>query len=109
VDEAVQLTTPWERKLELLNQFSDVLDQTMVEDCILRPHPSYTGSTTSGYRLMERAYAEILKGLPAEIRPLVPVWDQIYMESFHSGYVAELDADLWLELLNLKPDGDGGE
>lgn len=101
VDEAVRLSTPWERKLELLNRFSDVLDETMVEDGILRPHPRYRGSATSGYRLMERAYAEILKGLPPEIRSVVPVWDQIYLERFHSGYVADLDAETWLGLLNL--------
>ena len=103
VDEAVKLSTGWERKLELLNAFSDVLDETMVEDGILRPHPRYKGSATSGYRLMERAYAEILKDLPADIRPLVPVWDQVYMESFHSSYVAELDSEVWLSLLNLSP------
>lgn len=101
VDEAVKLSTPWQRKLELLNQFSDVLDQTMIEDGILQPHPKYEGSATSGYRLMERAYAEILRGLPEDIRPLVPVWDQIYLERFHSQYVAELDSDVWLNLLNL--------
>lgn len=101
VDESVSLATGWERKLELLNQFSDVLDQTMVEDGILQPHPPYEGSATSGYRLMERAYAEILRGLPEEIRPLVPVWDQIYLERFHSQYVAGLDPDVWLNLLNL--------
>lgn len=101
LDEMVRLSTPWERKLTLLNQYSDVLDRTMVEDGILQPHPAYVGSPTSGYRLMERAYAEILKGLPTDIRPIVPVWDQIYLERFHSAYVAELDTDIWLGLLNL--------
>ncbi len=101
VDEAVKLETGWDRKLELLNQFSDSLDQTMVEDGILQPHPPYDSSATSGYRLMELAYAEILRGLPADIHPLVPVWDQIYLERFHSQYVAELDPDVWLNLLNL--------
>jgi hypothetical protein len=33
----------------------------------------------------------------------VPVWDQIYWESFHSGYVATIDMPTWEGLLNLKP------
>ncbi|HMR65972.1 MAG TPA: DUF4037 domain-containing protein, partial [Anaerolineae bacterium] len=102
VNEAVKLSTPWERKLELLHQMADILDETMVADGNIEPHPKFAVSPTSGYRLMEHAYAEILKKLPPEIRPIVPVWDQIYMESFHSAYVASLDLDVWDGLLNLK-------
>ena len=101
----MRLAKPWERKLELLEQMADVLDATMVADGILTPHPKFTGSATSGYRLTEHAYAEILKGLPDEMRAIVPVWDQIYMERFHSGYVASLDMDTWHSLLNLTPVG----
>ena len=103
VDEAVELSTPWERKLELLDRMADVLDATMVADGIIKPHPKFEGSLTSGYRLLESAYAEILKGLPPELKGIVPVWDQIYMEEFHSGYVASLDLDTWRDVLNLKP------
>ena len=103
VDEAVKLSTPWERKLELLDQMSDVLDATLVEDGIIAPHPKFTGSATSGYRLMENAYAEILKKLPDETKTVVPVVDQIYWERFHSGYVSDLDLDTWRGLLNLRP------
>jgi hypothetical protein len=106
VDEAVKLSTPWERKLELLDQMADVLDTTMVADGIIKPHPKFLGSPTSGYRLLEHAYAEIIKGLPPELRTLVPVWDQIYFEEFHSSYVADLDLDTWDGLLNLNPVGD---
>lgn len=101
VDEAVRLSTPWERKLALLNQMADVLDQTMVADGVIEPHPKFTGSDTSGYRLLEHAYAEIIKGVPAEIKTVVPMWDQIYLEQFHSGYVNTLDMDTWHGLLNL--------
>jgi hypothetical protein len=103
VEAAVRLSTPWERKLELLDQMSDVLDATLVEDGIIKPHPKFKGSPTSGYRLMEHAYAEIIKGLPDEIKMVVPVWDQIYFEQFHSGYVNSLDMDTWDGLLNLTP------
>jgi hypothetical protein len=103
VDEAVELSTPWERKLELLDRMADVLDATMVADGIIEPHPKFEGSLTSGYRLLESAYAEILKDLPPELKSIVPVWDQIYWEEFHSGYVASLDLDTWRDLLNLKP------
>jgi hypothetical protein len=103
VSEAVSYNTPWERKLELLDAISDVLDVAMVEDGILRPYPKFSGSASSGYRLLEHAYAEIIQGLPVEIQTVVPVWDQIYWEQFHSGYVAELDMATWDRLLNLTP------
>lgn len=106
VYEAVRLSTPWDRKLELLDQMSDILDATMVEDGIIKPHPRFKGSATSGYRLMERAYAEIIKGLPDEIKTIVPVWDQIYLERFHSGYVNSLDMRTWEGLLNLTPESE---
>ena len=104
VDEAVKLSTPWERKLTLLEHISDVLDATMVEDGLLAPHPKLHGSPTSGYRIMERAYAELIKKSPPELKTMVPVWDQIYMERFHSGYVDGIDTATWESLLNLSAD-----
>jgi len=102
VNEAVKLATPWARKLELLHQITDLLDATMVADGIIQPHPQYVASPTSGYRLMEHAYAEIIQGLPTEIQQVVPIWDQVYMEEFHSGFVADLDLATWDEMLQLK-------
>jgi Domain of unknown function (DUF4037) len=101
VAEAVRLATPWERKLALLDQMSDVLDAAMVEDGIIVPHPPFAGSASSGYRLMEHAYAELIQKLPAEVKTIVPVWDQVYWERFHSGYVDTLDMETWDRLLNL--------
>ena len=103
IDEAVSLTTGWERKLDLLHQITDVLDETMVADGIINAHPKFAVSPTSGYRLMEHAYAEIIQGLPDEIKTIVPVWDQIYMEAFHSGYVDTLDMAYWDDVLQLRP------
>lgn len=102
VNEAVKLSTSWGRKLELLHQMADILDQTMVTDGIIKPHPKFQESPTSGYRLLEHAYAEIIQGLPDEIKTIVPVWDQIYMEEFHSGFVDSLDLSTWDEMLQLK-------
>ena len=101
VSEAVKLETPWTRKLEILNEMSDVFDAVMVQDGIVPPHPKLRGSESSGYRLMEHAYAEILKQLPKELALAVPIWDQIYFEGWHSGYVADLDMQVWDGLLNL--------
>ena len=101
VDEAVSLSTSWERKLVLLDRMADILDEAMVADGIIKPHPKFKGSPTSGYRLLEHAYAELIKSVPDEIKTVVPVWDQIYLEQFHSGYVNTLDMDTWHSLLNL--------
>jgi hypothetical protein len=88
VDEAVRLSTPWDRKLELIDAMSDVLDGVMVADGLIQPHPRYSGSPTSGYRLLEHAYAELIQGL---------------REAFHSRYVAKLDMETWDRLLCLDP------
>ncbi len=104
VAESVRLSTPWERKLELLNRMADVLDSYMVADGIIAPHPKFAESPTSGYRLLEHAYAEILHGLPADLRGLTPVWEQIYWEQNHSQFVAGLALDDWDNMLNLHPD-----
>ncbi len=103
VDEAVKISTPWERKLALLNQMSDILDETMQKDGIIPPHPRFTGSESSGYRLMEHAYKEILARIPAQTKSIIPQWEQIYMEKYVVGYVDSLDSDHWLSLLNLSP------
>ncbi len=103
VDEAVKLSSSWERKLVLLDQMSDVLDEAMVADGIIQPHPKFVGSDTSGYRLMEHAYKEILGKLPAEIKTIIPLWDQIYLEKFVVGYVDSIDMETWHGALNLSP------
>lgn len=107
VTEAVDLNTDWSQKLKLLHDLSDLLDRTLVADGIIRPHPPFAPSPTSGYRLLEHAYAEIIQGLPTELQTVVPVWDQIYMEEFHSGFVAGLDMERWDEMLQLKTRGTG--
>jgi hypothetical protein len=103
VEEAVQLSTSWERKLELLDRMADILDETMVTDGLIRPHPRFTGSPTSGYRILEHAYAELIQAVPEEIKTVVPVWDQIYLEQFHSRYVDGLDLNTWDAILGLHP------
>jgi len=101
VDESTRLSTPWSVKLDLLHELADLLDHTMVSDGIIPPHPAFAISPTSGYRLLEHAYAEILRQLTPELRSIVPVWDQVHMEVFHSNYVAGLDINTWDGLLNL--------
>lgn len=102
VSEAVSLSTGWERKLELLDSIADILDATMVADGIIKPHPKFTGSPTSGCRLLEHAYAELIQNAPAEIKGVVPLWEQIYLERFHSKYVDSLDLEVWDGILGLK-------
>lgn len=104
VNEAVKLSTGWERKLDLLHEMADTLDQTMVADGLIKPHPKFAVSPTSGYRLLEHAYAEIIQSLPADLQTIVPVWDQIYLEQFHSGFIAGLDLKTWDEMLQLHPE-----
>jgi hypothetical protein len=106
VEEAVRLATPWERKLELLNRMADVLDSFLVADGVVAPHPKFAESPTSGYRLLEHAYAEILHGLPPELQGMTPVWEQIYWEQNHSLFVAGLELEKWDTMLNLRAESE---
>ena len=101
VEEAPRLSTSWERKLELLDRMADVIDATLVEDGLIEPHPQFQGSPSSGYRLLEYGYAELIRKSPPEIQQMVPTWEQIYWEQFHSGYVAGISQETWRGLLNL--------
>jgi hypothetical protein len=102
VDEAPRLTTSWDRKLELLHRMSDILDAAMVEDGLIAPHPPYAVSETSGYRLLESAYAELIRKCPPDLHGIVPEWEQVHWEGFHSQFVAGLDLDHWRHLLVLE-------
>jgi len=102
VDEAPKLSTSWQRKLDLLHEMSDVLDATMVEDGLISPHPRYKVSETSGYRLLENAYAELIQKSPAELKGVVPQWEQVHWESFHSRFVDGVDLADWRRMLVLK-------
>jgi hypothetical protein len=104
LDEAVLAQSDWERRIQIFEQISDLLDQQMVDLQIVPPHPRFAGSPTSGYRLLEHNYAAIMQTLPADIVALVPLWDQVYLESFHSGYVAQLPIEDWDRVLNLTID-----
>ena len=79
--------------------------QQVVADGIIKSHPRFQGSSSSGYRLLEHAYGEIIQGLPEDLRGIVPLWDQIYMEQFVCGYVNGLDLPHWDSILNLTPAG----
>ncbi|MCZ6636110.1 MAG: DUF4037 domain-containing protein [bacterium] len=101
ISEGVQLGTAWKRRLEILEAISDLLDGQMVKMGIISPHPGFVGSETSGYRLLEHAYAAIVKQLPDEVKNYVPKWDQVYLEEFHTSYVDGLPIEDWDRLLNL--------
>ncbi len=106
VDEVISLSTPWERKQALLDQMSDILDAAMVEDGIIKPHPKFVGTESSGYRLIEHAYKDILSQVPSNLKTIIPQWEQIYLEKFVVGYVDALDWDTWHDLLHLSPVGE---
>lgn len=102
VDEAPRLETPWQRKLDLLHEMSDILDAAMVEDGLIAPHPPYRPSDTSGYRLLESAYAELIRQCPPELHGIVPEWEQVHWEGFHSQFVADVDLADWRRMLVLE-------
>jgi hypothetical protein len=102
-NEANKLSTSWERKVVLLDEMADVLDQAMVADGLIKSHPKFQRSPTSGYRLLESAYVEIAQQLPPELLDIIPTWDQTHWERMHINYVAGIELEYWREVLNLIP------
>ncbi len=101
INEAVEPRTSWARRISLFEQAHDLIDQSLVEQGIIQPHPAFTRSETSGYRLLEHAYGELCRELPEDLMAHVPLCDQKYFESFHVGFVATLSRDEWNGCLNL--------
>jgi hypothetical protein len=91
----------WEKKLGKLDALSVLLDQAMVGDGLIRPHPRFEGSPTSGLRLLEHAYAELIQKAPDDLKCVWPQWDQVFLETFHAGYVDGLDLEEWDRILGL--------
>jgi hypothetical protein len=103
LQEAVAPAASWERRLDVLAGVADLLEERMVELELVPLHPRFAASPTSGYRLLEHAYAVILRDLPPEVVTHVPLWDQKYLEEFHAGYVIGLPLEEWDALLGLQP------
>jgi hypothetical protein len=104
LSEVTQSDTPWSRRISLFEDMHDILDTDMVAQGLIDPHPKFKKSPTQGYRLLESAYGDLCRTLPREILEHIPQWDQIYLEKFHSGFVANLGQDDWRHALGLDPE-----
>ncbi len=104
IEESTRDDTSWERRIHLLEQLHTLLDDEMVRLGLVSPHPKFKPHESSGYRLLERGYRELLRAVPKELADHTPRCDQIFLEQFVTGYVAGLDEDPWLKLLNLEPE-----
>lgn len=102
VEEAATDSTPWQRRFEILETLHSMIDQYMVELGLVRPHPKFIPHETSGYRLLEWCYRDLLNSIPRELFSHTPVWDQKYFEAFTTGYVADLTDEEWQKMINLE-------
>jgi hypothetical protein len=103
IEEASAFDTSWERRTAICEELHTLLDARMIELGLVTPHPKYKSHATSGLRLLERSYQEVIKSVPEEIKTHTPIWDQKYLEEFISGYVNGLSQEEWLGLLHLEP------
>lgn len=106
IDEATADGATWERRFEIMQTLHELLDRRMVELGLVRPHPRFKPHATSGYRLLEWCYRDLLHAIPRELFTHVPVWDQQYFEAFTTGYVADLTDRVWQDMLHLEEAGD---
>jgi hypothetical protein len=102
IEESTQSDTSWERRIAIFEQLHTLLDAFMIELGLVTPHPKFKSHESSGYRLLERCYQELIKSVPEELVAHPPLCDQKFLERFVSGYVADLNQEEWLGLLNLE-------
>jgi len=101
ITRSVESDCPWDERFENFCKVSDILDRKMVSLGLVPPHPKFTRSETSGYRLLEHHYTVITKSIPEDVRSIVPMREQVALEEFHTAYVADIDIDEWDAILNL--------
>ena len=99
--EMTQGDTSWERRIALFEDIHDILDNDMVEQGLISAHVQYDKSPTCSYRILEGAYGDLCRQLPVDLLKHVPLWDQVYLEQFHSNFVNGLDEKGWTDCLNL--------
>jgi fermentation-respiration switch protein FrsA (DUF1100 family) len=103
VEQACAPGVSWRQRHDLCCRMHDLLDEELVASGLVPSHPRFGASTTSGYRLLEYEYYHLLRSLPAEIQARVPRTEQVFFESFTTGYVAALKVDDWQRMLHLEP------
>jgi hypothetical protein len=103
ISEATNPSTDWQQRCSLIATMHDILDARMVDLGLVRRHPRFAHSQTSGYRLLEFDYREILLTIPPELRHQTPLWDQRFFEGFVSGLVTDYTEEQWTRMLNLIP------
>ena len=101
IEIAIEQTASWPQRIALFEQAHDLIDQELVKQGIIEPHPGFVRSETSGYRLLEHAYGELCRELPADLLAHVPLRDQKYFETFHVGVVQNMSMEEWNDCLNL--------
>jgi hypothetical protein len=102
IDKSLQSDCSFEDRIVLLERMHKLLDHEMVALGLIQEHPEFVPSETSGYRLLEHAYHDLLAHLPEDVRGIVPLWDQKFLESDHASSIAELESKTWDNMLNLK-------
>jgi hypothetical protein len=109
IEESTLHDTSWERRTAIFEELHTMLDAHMIELGLVTPHPKYKSHETSGYRLLERSYQELIKSVPDELVTHTPLWEQKFLEQLVCGYVNGMDQAAWLGLLNLESAERNGE
>ena len=104
IDEACQSGESWDRRVQLCERMHEIVDEHMVKEGLVPSHQRFKRSATSGYRLLEWAYREILTALPSEILTRVPIQQQKYMDIFVAGFTAGQTREAWEGMLRLEPE-----
>lgn len=101
---ACDLNRSWEEKIGIVEDIHDLIDQEMVDIGLISAHPKYKKSETSGYRLLEIAYHDLLRQVDPTVYRQCPQTEQVYFEGWVTGFVASQSTSAWEEMLVLEPE-----
>ncbi len=97
----------WQERIAIVEDIHDLIDREMVAMGLIPAHPKYKRSDTSGYRLLEVAYRELLRQLDPELIARCPQVEQVYLEGWVTGFVAAQTGPDWQGMLVLKEEEEG--
>ncbi|MBI2437418.1 MAG: DUF4037 domain-containing protein [Lentisphaerae bacterium] len=96
-------TEDWPERIRCFDQMSDIFYGDMERQGLIQPGKKFRGSATSGYRLLERALAEILRTLPPEVAHAYPEDEQKYFELMSVDWFRTVPWPEMEQALNLSP------
>jgi len=100
-EQATARDAEWNLRIALIEQAHAMIDDYLVREGIIPEHPTFTRSSSAGYRLLEWCYRDLIRRVPEELRRHAPLTQQRFEEGTLGGIVAGFGDAFMRETFNL--------